>query len=94
MDTWHAHFSNLFEADNSENKTGDDIEYAEYSLVVEEFSICETRQAIYCILKYHKASGPDGISNEILKWGLEWLQFPIFRLVNQLWKNNGPNFME
>ena len=52
-----------------------------------DFELQEQKEPIFYHIKFNKSSGPDGISNEILKWGLEWLQYPILTLFNQIMEN-------
>ena len=47
----------------------------------------ELREAIFYHLKFHKYSGPDGIPNEILKWGLDFLQLPLLNLLTNCGQN-------
>jgi len=85
MDDWYQHFSGLLV------KNADDVhvEFDPYKAEIEEldkeFTLQELRDAIFYHLKFHKASGPDGIHNGLLKWGMEWLQNSILVLFNQLW---------
>ena len=39
-----------------------------------KFTLQELRHAIFSQLQFHKASGPDGIHNGVLKWGMEWFE--------------------
>ena len=43
----------------------------------------EIREAILYHLTYHKASGPDGVTNEVLKWTLELTQHTCAYIIVQ-----------
>ena len=92
MKEWLMHFSGLFAEQRNEICTEEDEDDMIYSLKVEDldrdFTLQEVREAIFYHLRFNKASGPDGICNEILKWGLEWLQQIILILFNQLWRKD------
>ena len=88
MNEWFRHFSNLLIQDGP-NCFGKECAQP-YDKEVEDldkdFTLQELREAIFYHLKFHKASGPDGVPNEFLKWGLEFLQHVLLNLFNQLWK--------
>ena len=42
-----------------------------------EITEMEIKNRIRYSLRYHKAVGLDGISNDMLKYGLEWLAKPL-----------------
>ena len=87
MDDWYAHFSSLF-LENKHDVSLEDFE--QFNVSNEEldkkFTLQELRDAIFYHLHFHKASGPDGIHNGILKWGMEWFQEIILELFNQIWE--------
>jgi hypothetical protein len=88
MSEWHDHFSKLFLHTNTGDESGDT--QVNYDFKVDEldkkFTLQEIREAIFYQLRFHKASGPDGITNELLKWSLDWIQNILLLLFNQLWK--------
>ena len=84
MEDWFSYFSQLFDGEMSPMSKNYDLQSIEE--LDKDFSIQELREAIFYTIKYHKASGSDGIANEILKWGMEWLQNILLTLFNQLYR--------
>ena len=63
-----------------------DLRTKTYILLVRNYTLVKKSERPFFItlIKYHKVSGPNGISNEIVKWKLEWVQDLILLLLNQL----------
>ena len=49
-----------------------------------EITEMEIKNRIRYSLRYHKAVGLDGISNDMLKYGLEWLAKPLATIFNAI----------
>jgi hypothetical protein len=87
MKDWAAHFSSLLSSYEEVPNSDFEERHIKVDELDKEFSIQEIREAIFYHLKCHKASGPDGVLNEVLKWSLEWTQNVILLLFNQLWRS-------
>ena len=84
MSDWLEHFAKLSFSNHVQN---DSIKYwCKVHSLDKPFSIQELREAIFYCISYHKAIRLDGVSNEILKWGLDWLQSILLDLFNLLLK--------
>ena len=86
MEIWFNHFFSLLLQNNDEVVLNFDGYNKYFEELDKDFTIHELRDAIFYHLKLHKASGPDGISNGVIKWGMEWFQHIILLLFNQLWR--------
>ena len=84
MQNWFTYFSNLAKAeDDEEVKIRTHLSIPELD---RDFESQEIREAVFYNLKLHKAAGIDGITNEILKWGLDWFLDIYKTIFNELWK--------
>ena len=49
-----------------------------------QITVMEVKNRIRYSLRYHKATGLDGISNDILKYGIEWIAEALTNIFNEI----------
>ena len=90
---WFSYFQNLVSAPKNMEEDGIEEEEEFEDILIRDFldandfleqeiTEMEVKNRIRYSLRYHKATGLDGISNDIMKYGIEWIAKPLTNIFN------------